>query len=358
MICKKCGKELPDDFNICPYCGEKIIKEETVVEAITDAPVEEETIADENQVIEKPEAPVEPAETATPTPTETTVPVPTEPKEFCKICGGEISSQGNYCTTCGRSTTDSNIMHCVNCGAVLEAKQKFCNKCGTKVKTNVTTAKISKSVKGKKNIIIAIIAAILAVAIIAGIGKAVLPKVFASPYTIMETGDYEKAYKKANSDEKKDVLYENLIAYCCAEIKDNLKNSNSFELNNVWIDEKNNDIVMEVGGTNSYGGMVTSYYLYEYDEDDNEYQYYNSVSDFDEEEYSYYDDDDERLEKLFDNLTKTKVKRIIKDKSLKYDNGIIDRINALSKDNLLKNVELMVQVTDIYPDNASKDGEA
>ena len=272
---------------------------------------------------------------------------------FCKYCGGSINANGNYCMTCGRSSVDENIRHCHNCGLTITADTTFCTRCGNKITHNKNAAKFKQTFNKKKKTIVTLIISVLILAIVAGVGIVVVPKVFASPYTIMAEADYERAYKRANKNIKEDVLYENIVAVCCNEIKSGLKNPSSFELQNVWVDKDNSRIVLLIGGTNSYGGMVKSYYLYEFDEDDNCYEYYNSISDFEEKEYNRWDDYEDEIEKLIDNLTIGMVKPIVNNDSYKLTNGIVERINNLNKNNKLGNVKLLDEVKEIYP-NQSK----
>lgn len=272
---------------------------------------------------------------------------------FCKYCGGSINANGNYCMTCGRSSVDENIRHCPNCGLTITADTTFCTRCGNKITHNKSAAKFKQTFNKKKKTIVTLIISVLILAIVGGVGIVVVPKVFASPYTIMAEADYERAYKRANKNIKEDVLYENIVAVCCNEIKGGLKNPSSFELQNVWVDKNNSRIVLLIGGTNSYGGMVKNYYLYEFDEDDNCYEYYNSISDFEEKEYNSWDDYEDEIEKLIDNLTIGMVKPIVNNDSYKLTNGIVERINNLNKNNKLGNVKLLDEVKEIYP-NQSK----
>lgn len=272
---------------------------------------------------------------------------------FCKYCGGSINANGNYCMTCGKSSVDENIRHCPNCGLIITADTTFCTRCGNKITHNKSAAKLKQTFNKKKKTIVTLIISVLILAIVAGVGIVVVPKVFASPYTIMAEADYERAYKRANKNTKEDVLYENIVAVCYNEIKSGLKNPSSFELQNVWVDKNNSRIVFLIGGTNSYGGMVKNYYLYEFDEDDNCYEYYNSISDFEEKEYNSWDDYEDEIEKLIDNLTIGMVKPIVNNDSYKLTNGIVERINNLNKNNKLGNVKLLDEVKEIYP-NQSK----
>lgn len=283
----------------------------------------------------------------------TVIPKTTNEREFCKYCGAEILFGYTYCSSCGRSTVDENVVHCHKCGTVLGDKQEFCSKCGTKIthskKINRVNQKINKNKKSIKSVSIIFLILVLVLTV----GIITLPKIFASPYTLMEQGNYEKAYNHANYKEKISVLYENVIAKNCEEIKSNLKNTESFRLENVWIKESTNSFVLQISGTNSYGATVKSYCYCTFNKVDNEYSLLITVSDFEKEKVYSFDDAGKRLDKSLNNFYKPIIKGIVCDDSLKVTNGITDRINSLNREGLLKNIELIDQVSEIYP--ASKE---
>ena len=267
--------------------------------------------------------------------------------QFCKYCGTKIKSNLNYCKNCGRSIVDEQIIHCVKCGFLLPANTEYCPKCGKK---NKNSKKISN--KRKKVVSLSVII-ILILAVLGCASYVVLPEILASPYKIMEDGDYEKAYNKANYNEKKDVLYENLVAVCCEKLIEILKYPSLFELQNVWLDKRNDKIVLQIGTTNEYSEFSEYYCLFEYDKNDYKYKYYNSLSvgDFDKEEFENYDNSSEIADKLINNYTREKVKPIIENNSLKITNGMSERINKLNQENLLENIKLLSQVELLYPDD-------
>lgn len=274
-------------------------------------------------------------------------------REFCKYCGDEILFGNTYCSSCGGSTIDENVVHCHKCGTVLDDKQEFCSKCGTKITHSKKINKVNKKINKNKKSIKSVSIIFLVLVLVVTVGIITLPKIFASPYALMEQGKYEKAYNHANYKEKTSVLFENVIAKNCEEIKSNLKNTESFRLENVWIEESTNSFVLQISGTNSYGGTVKDYYYYTFDNDDNEYSLWITVRDFEKEKVYSFDDADERLEKSLKNVYKPIIKEIVCDDSLKVTNGITDRINSLNREGLLKNIELIDQVSEIYP--ASKE---
>lgn len=369
MKCEKCNHEYDDLLVNCPYCEKiKTTETETVQNEISDNSEvlpDISNISESENISQDMEADDTIAQIQQIDEPDVTVQFPQPNQQlneqnnvlqnnlFCKYCGGSINANGNYCMTCGRSSVDENIRHCPNCGLIITADTTFCTRCGNKITHNKSAAKFKQTFNKKKKTIVKLIISVLILGVVAGVGIAVVPKVFASPYTIMAEADYERAYKRANKNTKEDVLYENIVAVCCNEIKSGLKNPSSFELQNVWVDKNNSRIVFLIGGTNSYGGMVKNYYLYEYDEDDNCYEYYNSISNFEEKEYNSWDDYEDELEKFVDNLTIGIVKSIVNNDSYKLTNGIVERINNLNKNNKLGNVKLLDEVKEIYP-NKSK----
>ena len=100
MLCKKCGRTLPDDSLFCQYCGAHF--EDLTEEA---EPVVEEPIVEE-PVVEEPEATkAAPAE-------EPPAAAPAEPKQpagkatYCKHCGGLVDPETKKCTKCGKQYSE------------------------------------------------------------------------------------------------------------------------------------------------------------------------------------------------------------------------------------------------------------
>lgn len=350
MRCEKCGMEY-ENTNECPECSKK--EEQTSCESITEKISDEVVEVKEensNDVDSKISSESNEFDEVIPT-------VAVIEKSFCKYCGKEILQGNMYCSSCGRSTIEENKKHCPKCGLVLEDKQKFCIGCGAKIQHNnivlmaeQSVEKVGQIFQENKNIIKKVIFALIAVVALVSVCTVIIPKLFVSPFTIMEEADYEKAYKKANKEEKEFVLYENVIAKNCIEIKDHLKNPESFKLNEVWIDKENHRFVLKVSGTNSYGGTVSSYHYYTFDKDDFEYSLWLSVNDFEEEKVYSFDDAEEKIEKTLKNIYKPIIKGIVQDDSLRVDNGIEERINTLKENGLLNSVVLIDEVYKIYPD--------
>ena len=267
--------------------------------------------------------------------------------EVCANCGATLEEGQEFCHKCG--TPKKNV--CAKCGAELQEGQEFCPKCGQKaglaVDNNVASAidqfnsDVAKANAKKKKtpIIVGVALVILVLAALAF--KTVAPKIFVSVEQLCEQGNYEKAYAKANDEEKELVYAENLIAVMSAKAADGLKDKSSFELRDAWFDKDRQAVILQVGGKNSYGGVVTNYWYYMYDEDDKEYQLFTTLSDLDEESYSKYDDTDEMLEKLLKNVARESVKKIINDSSKKLDKKSVKNINNLFKEDKLDYVDLL-----------------
>lgn len=310
--CEKCGKEFEDSMQSCDTCGGALTEEK---------------------------------------------PQETEEKTFCIYCGGEIAAGDTYCTKCGKSAVEEGKRHCIHCGTPLKENQKFCAKCGAK--TNVVvipkgvetaTEKVTekmKQVNTKKTKRICI--AVVVVLILVLLGKTVVPQLLTSTEDYLAAGDYAAAYEKAKPEEKEAVLKENLVAVLCTDVKESMKDPDSFDLRTVRCDFEEGRIVMKVGGKNSYGGVVFNYWYYEFDEDKQRYELVTSVSDLGEEKiYTYLDSADERLEKRWRNIIRGEISETLDKKDIGLDDAAIDRINALQEENLLDDVVLIDEVKELY----------
>lgn len=121
-----------------------------------------------------------------------------------------------------------------------------------------------KSSKGSKKLIIAIVSVIVAVSVLIGVGVVVDRKVINTPYKIMETGNYEKAYRRASDYyDQCQVMYENLAAVCCADLKSGLDYPDSLEIINIW--EHSNLIAIEYRAKDSSGKSQQRYACYAFD---------------------------------------------------------------------------------------------
>lgn len=324
--CNNCGKEYEDDIQFCEECGSNLADN-----------TELQTNEQNSETIEE-----------------------TPQKTFCIYCGGEIASGLTYCSKCGKSSVEEGKKHCVQCGTVLVENQKFCGTCGQKVSSIIIPREMDSAVKTVKKInpkkmIVIVIAIVISIALIL-VGKTVIPKIFVSADEYLAQGNYEKAYDKAKKDQKEDVLIENLIATICAEAKTSLKNEDSFKLRQAWYDKNEDRIVLRIQGKNSFGGDVTNYWYYTFDDEEQEYQLWTTVSDFEEEETYSWDDTSEILEKILTNAAKEIIQEIIEKKENELDSKMIDRINELNSQKLLDDVELLEETKTLYPEE-EKDEE-
>lgn len=265
----------------------------------------------------------------------------------CLKCGSVLKSTQQFCPNCGTEKGATNNKICKKCGNVIEVNERFCSKCGNKVKLDFQSDiieniqnNISKNNFNTKEKIIFIIAiAIIIIGLILCV--TVLPKLTISTSELLSEGKYAEAYKKAKSEEKEDVLIENLIAHISYKASESLKDPSSFVLRNAWYDENNQRIVLYLNGNNSYGASVAGYWYYTYDDDENEYQLYTSLSSLESEKTYSWDDYSEKIEKILKNAARNIVKEIISDDTLKVNKNSIDNINNLFKKDLLDDVKLL-----------------
>ena len=291
------------DEKDCPICKEPIRED---VEESIETPVE-------NPVEESAQEPIE----------EVVEEAQEEKPKFCANCGNRLAEEQVFCPACGFKTVDIPA-------PVAPAED-------ISITSNATAG------KKKKNIMIAVIAgaAFLCLILICAL---VFPKVFVSVDDLCARGEYSKAYEKAKGDEKIAVKAESIAAECSAKTSDSMKNPSSFELRRAYYKEGLNDdgtpngqLVLEVLGTNSYGGRVTNYWLYTWDSV-NKWELWDSYSDLSEEEYGKYDTDSEKLEKLYGNIGKLAIKNTVNN-GMELGKEAIKRINNLFKEDKLDGVE-------------------
>lgn len=287
-----------------------------------------------------------------------TVPQHTAPVDVCTSCGTPLGEGQAFCFKCGAPRAVAPRKNfCGKCGNELQDGQAFCPKCGNKVGLTMDAgvssaidqfnAGVSQSNEAQKKKPMKLsIAAVAAVAVIA-IGALVVPKIFVSVEDLCAQGKYEKAYEKADTDEKLKIKAENAAAVQSAYSADRLKDPSSFVLRDVYYKEgvsddgdMNKQLVLYIGGANSYGATVTSYWLYTWDAEDEEWGYFCSVSDLTAEEYSTYDDEDEKLEILVDNLGRISIKNTMEN-GIKLSKDAVKRINNMFQEDTLDDVRLL-----------------
>lgn len=161
---------------------------------------------------------------------------------------------------------------------------------------------------------------------------------------LCDEGNYINAYNIATFNEKKLILAENIAAVQSAVVVDALKDPTSFQLRDAYYETSSNNLVLYVLGANSYGAKVSSYWLFTREDDATEWSYYCSVSSLQDEEYKSYDDSEDRLEKLFNNLGRIRIRSAINN-GLKLDKAAIKRINKHFEEDRLDEITLIDENT-------------
>lgn len=280
----------------------------------------------------------------------------TDNKEIrCLNCGTLLKEDEEFCNKCGMKKGNRKILLCEKCNTEIQAGQKFCHKCGEKIKIdkkeyfdsvkNNFSKKLKSSKKKSKKILIVSIILLIIIALCYLISSIV----FVDYHKYTEVGDYKKAYDVANKENKEKIFWENVIFYMSKEIRSNYKDPSSFELREVYIDKESNEIVFKTGGKNSYGGTVLGWDYIKFDEDENKFILWCSLSSLDDEKTYSWDDSSEKLEKALKNLARYSVKEIINHESLMIDIEIIDNVNNLFKTDNYKSANLLDDnVTNLY----------
>ena len=299
--------------------------------------------------------------------------------DICRNCGAPWLPGQTACPNCGapkadpapvsEASADATAPTCPNCGTLLQEGQKFCPGCGQMLGAaspanpagSFNTGNPANpanpmnpmampygapvGVKRKSKALPWVIVAVVVV-VVAALAVLVLVSsdMFASVETLCARGDYTKAYEKASEGEKPAVKGESVAAECSAFAVDNLKDPSSFKLREVYYSESTNDdgtffgeIVLYISGANSYGASVGSYWLFTWDDDDNEWSYFCSVSDLEQEEYSDYDDEDEKWEKIVNNFGRELI-GLVKGNGIELDKSAVKRINTLFERDMLDDV--------------------
>ena len=299
--------------------------------------------------------------------------------DICRNCGAPWLPGQTACPNCGapkadpapvsEASADATAPTCPNCGTLLQEGQKFCPGCGQMLGAaspanpagSFNTGNPANpanpmnpmampygapvGVKRKSKALPWVIVAVVVV-VVAALAVLVLVSsdMFASVETLCARGDYTKAYEKASEGEKPAVKGESVAAECSAFAVDNLKDPSSFKLREVYYYESTNDdgtffgeIVLYISGANSYGASVGSYWLFTWDDDDNEWSYFCSVSDLEQEEYSDYDDEDEKWEKIVNNFGRELI-GLVKGNGIELDKSAVKRINTLFERDMLDDV--------------------
>lgn len=300
--------------------------------------------------------------------------------EVCRHCGAAWTPGQAFCANCGApkadpapvgaASADATAPTCPNCGTLLQEGQKFCPGCGQMLGAASPAGSFNSGdpmnpmnpanpmnptampygapgipKRKSKALPLAIVAVV--VVLIAALATLVLVSsdTFASVATLCARGNYAKAYEKASEEEKPAVKGESVAAECSAFAVDNLKDPSSFKLREAYYYEGTNDkgepydyIALYLSGANSYGASVGSYWLFTWDDDDNEWFYFCSVSDLEQEEYSDYDDEDEKWEKTVNNFGRIMIE-LAQKSGIELDKDAVKRINTLFEKDMLDDVE-------------------
>lgn len=312
--------------------------------------------------------------------------------DICRNCGAPWLPGQTACPNCGAPKTDPAPVGeasadavtptCPNCGTLLQEGQKFCPGCGQMLGAadpagsfntgnpmnpmnpanpmnpenpmnpanpmNPTAMPYgAPGIPKRKSKALPLVIVAVVVVLIAALATLVLVSsdTFASVATLCARGDYTKAYEKASEEEKLAVKAESIAAECSAFAVDNLKDPSSFKLREAYYYEGTNDkgepydyIALYLSGANSYGASVGSYWLFTWDDDDNEWFYFCSVSDLEQEEYSDYDDEDEKWEKTVNNFGRIMIE-LAQKSGIELDKDAVKRINTLFEKDMLDDVE-------------------
>lgn len=300
--------------------------------------------------------------------------------DICRNCGAPWLPGQTACPNCGapkadpapvsEASADATAPTCPNCGTLLQEGQKFCPGCGQMLGAadpagsfntgnpmnpmnpanpmNPTAMPYgAPGIPKRKSKALPLVIVAVVVVLIAALATLVLVSsdTFASVATLCARGNYAKAYEKASEEEKLAVKAESIAAECSAFAVDNLKDPSSFKLREAYYYEGTNDkgepydyIALYLSGANSYGASVGSYWLFTWDDDDNEWFYFCSVSDLEQEEYSDYDDEDEKWEKTVNNFGRIMIE-LAQKSGIELDKDAVKRINTLFEKDMLDDVE-------------------
>lgn len=300
--------------------------------------------------------------------------------DICRNCGAPWLPGQTACPNCGapkadpapvsEASADATVPTCPNCGTLLQEGQKFCPGCGQMLGAADPAGSFNSGdpmnpmnpanpmnptampygapgIPKRKSKALPLVIVAVVVVLIAALATLVLVSsdTFASVATLCARGDYTRAYEKASEEEKLAVKAESIAAECSAFAVDNLKDPSSFKLREAYYYEGTNDkgepydyIALYLSGANSYGASVGSYWLFTWDDDDNEWFYFCSVSDLEQEEYSDYDDEDEKWEKTVNNFGRIMIE-LAQKSDIELDKDAVKRINTLFEKDMLDDVE-------------------
>lgn len=240
-------------------------------------------------------------------------------------------------------------MYCNNCGKEITEGGKFCNHCGAEaqvVQNNVnyvSDESVINKVKRNKKIILIIVAILFVIVAVMGV---LTFTVFQSVDKLCEKGEYQKAYDKADEDEKLSVFIENLGAVFSNDVSELLINPDSYKLYDVYFyddSELEYDYCLIVsGGTNRMGSMIKGYSLFECF--DGVWNYYYSVDDLEIGDYEGLDDSEDVNEQVSDVIAEVGCKyfsSLAIEEGVQLDKEAVDRINTHFKEDRLSEIKLI-----------------
>ena len=159
--------------------------------------------------------------------------------------------------------------------------------------------------------------------------------------TYLSIGDYYTAYLYCDDETQREEIYkENQIAYMCEEMISSLKDRSSFELYEAWysVGKEIENGIFFVNAKNSYGGRVSSYWMYTYDPQKDEYTNLGSYNDLEDEKINSWDDTGDILVKMLENEVRDLIRNGIKINHTKVPDDVVARINKLYQEGLLKDI--------------------
>ena len=194
MICKNCGKELPDNVNFCTNCGAKV--DLTEQDSVTDDEhtllmLDEETAPKQNaESVKTEEHDNQPPQVAQdenrtmvmwddePEPSQTAQPSPVSQDENRTMVMWDDEPESSDSAGIGQSSPSSSDIICINCGATNSAGTTFCVSCGAMLsqssqnsgtvggKPSHPSVKTPGLKKGGKKLFIGLAAAVVVVAVV------------------------------------------------------------------------------------------------------------------------------------------------------------------------------------------------
>lgn len=241
------------------------------------------------------------------------------------------------------------MVQCPECGKEISDQADVCINCGYSMK------KARKKSAGKRvlKVVRIVLPILIAIAVLFGVWKLLLPDLFTSADTFLARGDYQRAYEKtSNEDEKALLLIENQVAVACQDVIDSLKDPTSFSLSEAAYIE-NSQLLLAVVGRNSYGGSVTNYWVYDY-AGDGRYKYRDCLTDFEIEDTYDWESASEQYEKNLRNLLKLDIELdlsrgrydFLPDENLQHINALF----AAGKLNDVKLIPVVDPVETVDPD--------